>query len=1028
MRIQCPQCEAEIAAPSEATLILCPHCGQSVPVRRGEQDDTVITARSTSRHGTEDSEPSTATDDTLRRPRGQQAGAGRRIRFNCPGCQRELTVPAEERPEQCPHCGEPLTGEDPLPTARTLPTARAGAREAMPGPAEGADTRERIQKARQAVEWMKEQFRGRYEILDFIASGGMGAVFKARQLRPSRVVALKVMRGGQFASPRMTRRFEREAQAVALLQHPGIVPVYEYGEVAGQPYFTMEYVEGKDLLSYARDNELSHQQMCRLIVRVCDAVSYAHEHGVVHRDLKPGNIIVDEMERPRILDFGLSRVSADAEGREFSMLTVSGEMFGTPRYMSPEQALGHQSQVDEQTDVFALGAILFEMVVGVLPYPVEQTRGMRFIEVLNTSEPVRPSALHPHIDPDLEIILLTAVARDKAERYPSVDALGEDLENWLADRPITARPATPLYRLRKWCWRNRRVLTPLAVAGLVMVTLTFIFGARLSDMAARMAGLRKERERLQGWLAGADNARQRVEQLLRQGEWQRALWGLEDFAAAFPEEADFDYLRREVRRSAQRAVSDALSEFLRLLRQQDYAAARAHAREVSQLANRLPEEYGDLRATLLDAQSDFDTAAWEAVRTEVERAYTRQDAVSRLEQFLQSEPGATYREPAQELLHKARTRPQEHYLHQHVLAFDLAVSRQQWRQAQEVLASLSSVLADGEQTEEWTQKHAHMRRHLGLVVRPAAAHKLGTTRAVAAHPGWVESLSFVADGSLLVSATKSETDLQPVAFWSLPDLSPQGRLSPGGVVTCAATAPDGHLLALGTQDGQVQVWSLRDRVLDGRAVFGEREVMCVQFTARGESLLAADAQKARIWPTRSTPEAGELLAGRAPAAHSPTQPLVALAQSGGGVILWHVEDRRVAGELATAGSMEALAFGPDGRRLATAHREERDTFGYDRIVTIWDVQSAQPLVTLPPVSGLVQSLAFSPDGRLLAAAAGGIMAARLHVWEVDSAALLWSAEPAGSPRAVSFSPNQIHLAAGFHSGEIVLYGVPPPED
>ena len=144
---------------------------------------------------------------------------------------------------------------------------------------------------------MRTHFAGKYEVLDFIKSGGMGAIYKARQKRPSRIVALKVLLGGHFASATQLKRFEREAQAVALLQHPAIVPVYEYGEADGQPYFTMEFIEGTDLRTFALENRLSREELCRQMARICDAIQYAHEHGVIHRDLKPGNIMVDALKR-----------------------------------------------------------------------------------------------------------------------------------------------------------------------------------------------------------------------------------------------------------------------------------------------------------------------------------------------------------------------------------------------------------------------------------------------------------------------------------------------------------------------------------------------------------------------------------------------------------------------------------------------------------------------------------------------------------------------------------------------------------
>ena len=446
-----------------------------------------------------------------------------RVRFNCPNCHKELTVPANEPLGECPQCGASLTGAATGATGRTASfthRSRAG---------EEARTK--------ALEWMRGHFEGKYEILDFVKSGGMGAVYRARQQRPSRIVALKVLLGGHFASTVQLRRFEREAQAVAMLKHPAIVPVYEYGEADGQPYFTMEFVEGMDLRSYALENRLSREEICRQMVRVCDAIQYAHEHGVVHRDLKPGNIMVDGLNRPRILDFGLSRAPISEDDEE-ERLTATGEYLGTPRYMSPEQAMGKPSGVDERTDVFALGVMLYEMIVGTVPYPIEHVRGMKLVEVLTTWEPLRPSALKPDVPRDLEIILLKAVAREKDQRYQSARALGEDLESWLAGRPIAARPATLEYLLSRWAWRNRKVLIPAALAVLVVLAFSGYGMVRLGqEVAARRAKdaiIARLAPFEQAYIKSFANGRQAVDKAVQEGQWKNyslsLSYGLKPFA------------------------------------------------------------------------------------------------------------------------------------------------------------------------------------------------------------------------------------------------------------------------------------------------------------------------------------------------------------------------------------------------------------------------------------------------------------------------------------------------------------------
>ncbi len=281
MQIPCPHCGATNEVPPGARTVLCHSCHKPI---HGTAEAPTVT-----RNRTEATAPDAPTLTSVR------------VRFNCPQCGRELTVPADEPLALCPDCGASLKDVEPSKQRVVTGPTQARAREA---------------RTVRGTEWMRGHFGDSFEVMEFVKSGGMGAVYKARQRRPSRVVALKVLLGGHFATPTQLKRFEREAQAVAMLQHPAVVPVYEYGDVDGQPYFTMEFVEGSDLRTYALENHLSRQEICRLVVRVCDAIQYAHEHGVIHRDLKPGNILVDALKRPRILDFGLSRAPVTEEDGE----------------------------------------------------------------------------------------------------------------------------------------------------------------------------------------------------------------------------------------------------------------------------------------------------------------------------------------------------------------------------------------------------------------------------------------------------------------------------------------------------------------------------------------------------------------------------------------------------------------------------------------------------------------------------------------------------------------------------------------
>jgi eukaryotic-like serine/threonine-protein kinase len=214
---------------------------------------------------------------------------------------------------------------------------------------------------------------GEYRILGLIGEGGMGAVYKAEQRHPRRIVALKVIRAG-VATPQLLRRFEQETEALGRLRHPGIAPIFEAGTAdAGygpQPYFAMELIDGPSLTEYARARKLSTRERLELMAKVCDAVHHAHQRGIIHRDLKPGNILVDESGQPKILDFGVARVT-DSDNRA-TRETDMGQLIGTLAYMSPEQVLADPLELDTRSDVYALGVILYELLSGRLPYDVSR--------------------------------------------------------------------------------------------------------------------------------------------------------------------------------------------------------------------------------------------------------------------------------------------------------------------------------------------------------------------------------------------------------------------------------------------------------------------------------------------------------------------------------------------------------------------------------------------------------------------------------------------------------------------------------
>ena len=296
-----------------------------------------------------------------------------------------------------------------------------------------------------------------HEILDEIARGGMGVIYRAREPHSERIVALKCVLAYQGDSDQAVARFRREAEMVASLDHPNIVPIYQIGETAdGFPFFTMKYAADGSLLQARGSFSKNPRESVLLVAKVARAVQYAHEQGVLHRDLKPGNILLDGRGEPLVSDFGLARCEETS-----SQLTRSLASFGTPGYIAPEQADGPAAQLTPAADIYSLGAILFELLTGRPPFVGDNA----FAVMKQASENPAPRlcTLAPHLDRDLQTICERCLERDIAARYQSAGALADDLENWLEDRPIVARPVGLWQRSRRWVRTNRRLAALLAI-------------------------------------------------------------------------------------------------------------------------------------------------------------------------------------------------------------------------------------------------------------------------------------------------------------------------------------------------------------------------------------------------------------------------------------------------------------------------------------------------------------------------------------------------------------------------------------
>ncbi len=331
-----------------------------------------------------------------------------------------------------------------------------------------------------------------YRILRVLGVGGMATVYEAEQDHPRRSVALKVMRNG-LGETSAVHRFRFETEVLARLQHPAIAQIYEAGTYddghgRSMPFFAMEHVANASTLTeFVRARGLALSERLRLFIDVCDAVQHGHQHGVIHRDLKPGNILVDAAGRPKVIDFGVAR-SSDAEQAWITRDSDLGSLVGTLHYMSPEQCTANAT-IDVRTDVYSLGVVLYELIAGRVPHDLSRTPLVEAVRVI-TQDPPRPIAAHaPEARGDLSAIVGMALEKEPRRRYASVGALAADVRRFLSDQPIDARPATTLYQLRKFARRNRAVVIGTAavfcslLAGIVSTTRMAILAQRAQRSA-----------------------------------------------------------------------------------------------------------------------------------------------------------------------------------------------------------------------------------------------------------------------------------------------------------------------------------------------------------------------------------------------------------------------------------------------------------------------------------------------------------------------------------------------------------------
>jgi WD40 repeat protein len=754
---------------------------------------------------------------------------------------------------------------------------------------------------------------GDYELLGEVGRGGMGVVYKARQISLNRVVALKMILAGSHAGPADLARFKAEAEAAARLLHPNVVQIYEVGEHDGLPFFSLEFVPGGSLDKKRAGTPLPARQAAALVRTLALAVHAAHERGIVHRDLKPANVLLADDGTPKITDFGLAK-RLDEVGQ-----TASGAVVGTPPYMAPEQARGQSKEVGPAADVYALGAILYELLTGRPPFKAA-TAVETLLQVLG-DEPASPRLLQPGVPADLETICLKCLAKQPAQRYGSASALADDLNRSLDGRPVQARPVGRLERAWRWCRRNPAVAGLLAAVALVVAA-----GTATS------------------WYLAAD---------------------------AIREKGRADVKTTEAEGNAERATAKAREALENEKKAQDNAAETR--RRIGEFCVshgvRLAEE-GDL----------FDALVWFAEPLVQDAGNPNAEAMARLRLAAHwryaPRPVLTQVRFHEGPLRYAEFGPDGSRIvtagDDSTQVWDAVTGRplspplkQQYVGGPPVFSPEGCLVAAGAGNTARVWDAA-----TGRAVTPPLKHD-----------DELRFAAFSPDGRRLVIAAGGQTDKPGSArVWDVVTGQPLGPpLKHEGRVNHAAFSPDGRRVVTASWDGTARVWDAATGQPLSPPLKHQGYLMHVAFSPDGRLVVTASGDTtARVWEAATGQPLSPPLKHQSHVTHaafSPDGGRVVTASWDGTARVWEAATGQpLTPPLKHQSRVNHAAFSPDGRRVVTASR--------DTTARVWDAATGQPLSPPLQHQGEVSHAKFSPDGRLLLTTSGDLdHPGEARVWE-----------------------------------------------
>jgi WD40 repeat protein/serine/threonine protein kinase len=913
-----------------------------------------------------------------------------------------------------------------------------------------------------------------YEILEEIGRGGMGVVHKARQVSLNRLVALKMLLAGEHAGAEQLARFRSEAESVARLQHPNIVQIHEIGEADGHPFCALEYVAGGSLARYLAGTPQPPQQAAQLVQTLAQAMETAHQAGVVHRDLKPANVLLSrsvgksgspsvskpdsdctpdsptdrlaDYWTPKITDFGLAK-QLDAPAGQ----TQSGQIVGTPSYMAPEQAAGQVHRVGPATDVYALGAILYECLTGRPPF--KATTVVETLIQVRTEEPVPPRQLQSQTPRDLETICLKCLEKEPRRRYATAQALAGDLGRYLRNEPITARPVGSLERLVKWTRRQPAVAALLLLVA--MVTVAGLGGILLAYGEARQAE-QSARDEAENARRNAEEARENEKQAL----WQAYLSQIgridaqllaKDHVGAFraldqtsPERRgwEYGYLRRCAEGTplvlrghagpvtsvcyspdGTRLASASWDETVKVWDTRsgtEVATLRGHTDKVYCVC------YSPDDMRLASASADKTVKVWDALRgTQIATLCGHTGGVN----------AVCYSPDGNRLVSASDDKTVKIWdAHSGV---EIATLRGHPYEVQSVCYSPDgSRLASASQlgmVKVWdarkgTEVATLHREVYSLCYSPDGSRLAGsqggdTVRVwdarsgteIATLRGMVNSVCYSPDGTRLAGASADKT----AKIWDAQSGTEVATLcGHTQIVRSLCYSPDGARLATASYDWTVKVWDAQGgtEVATLRGHRGQVYSVCV--SPDGTRLASASwDQVVKLWDVRSGTEVATLRGHNNlvySACYSPNGSRLATASADNTVKVW---DARSGTEIATlrghTGNVRSVCYSSDGSRLASASE--------DRTVKLWDVHSGTVVATLHGHTEEVFSVCYSPDGAHLASASADHT---VRVWNTYSAAVVATLRGHTGPvNAVCFSPDGTHLASASGDKTVKLWDI-----